>query len=57
MPFSYKYLIASIISDAVIEGKQGEDAVIRMREEAQKANQPAEAVEAPIEEAVAVDAE
>ena len=27
-------LITSIIADAVIEGKQGEDAVIRMREEA-----------------------
>lgn len=34
-------LIASIIADAVIEGRQGEDAVIRMREEALKASMAA----------------
>ncbi len=38
-------LIASIIADAVIEGKQGEDAVIAMRQAAQEA-QAAEAAQA-----------
>ena len=35
-------LITSIIADAVIEGKQGEDAVIRMREEAAAKRAPVE---------------
>ena len=36
-------LITSLIADAVIEGKQGEDAVIKMREEAAKAREAASA--------------
>ena len=44
-------LITSIIADAVIEGKQGEDAVIRMREEAAKAKAEALAAVEENEEA------
>ena len=49
-------LITSIIADAVIEGKQGEDAVIRMREEAAAKHAQAEEAKAEAEE-VATDAE
>ena len=49
-------LITSIIADAVIEGKQGEDAVIRMREEAAaKHSASEEAAEAPAEEIEAAE--
>ena len=51
-------LITSIIADAVIEGKQGEDAVIKMREEAaaKRASVEAKAEEAEAEtEAVAFE--
>ena len=49
-------LITSIIADAVIEGKQGEDAVIRMREEAAAKRAPLEEKAADEDEAEAVEA-
>ena len=51
-------LITSIIADAVIQGNQGEDAVIRMREEAAAKRAEAEKpAEAPAEEAAPAPAE
>ena len=47
-------LITSVIADAVIEGKQGEDAVIAMREEAAKMRAAAQ-VKAPEAEEAVVD--